>query len=103
MKSECQQAGGSNTFCCKIFTHVKQEITPNYSQKGNSIERQVQKGNCLFGQGSCLFGQDSCLSGSAVFCLFSFSGSYKSRFSSAGSRSSRLQLEVHPVVDLGEE
>jgi hypothetical protein len=72
-------------------------------QKGKFIKGKSKKAIAFFGQGSCLFGQDSCLSGSAVFCLFSFSGSYKSRFSSAGSRSSRLQLEVQTVVDLGEE
>jgi speckle-type POZ protein len=36
MKSECQQAGGSYTFCCKIFTHVKQEITPTGNQCNHS-------------------------------------------------------------------
>jgi hypothetical protein len=59
-------------------------LISNYSQKGNSIERQVQKGkkgSCLFGHvtfffisielpfwfchllASCLSGKDSCLSG----------------------------------------
>ena len=61
----------------------------NTRSKRQIKKRQLQKGNCLFGQ-------DSCLSSSAIFCLFSL-------FSLAGSRSSGLQLEIHPVADLGKK
>jgi speckle-type POZ protein len=43
IKSECQQADESYTFCCEIFTHVKQKITP----PGNHSDVSSDAINCL--------------------------------------------------------
>ena len=43
IKSECQQADERYTFCCEIFTHVKQKITP----PGNHSDVSSDAINCL--------------------------------------------------------
>jgi hypothetical protein len=76
--------------------YFTQLLAENYSQKGNSIERQVQKGkkvSFLFGQVNFIFFLYSCLFGFAFFWPVAFlaktvaflvlniclSGSHKSR------------------------